>query len=293
MKKIEDYDIGDALTIDKFNRESLLNVIKPGLMWIIDGQKIIENVIFKWLKVDDSIQSRNQLFYNMLKKSYTVSDQSVKSSLFENSFKVIQNFKDEHRAIVWKSLYRLIPESGIYRYRWHIISCHSSSNIPDLQYKEFKKSLIDNAVKEGKYGAIRLLLLSDKSLLTARHLPVLLENKNLFSELGDLVTNIKMPKNYSDKVESILLKTLATLSDNMDNNIDKKTNNALLEFLRVQIELYGESKNIGEFFLPIINTYSPQKLNLIQNSGLIQLLSHNKMNHELSTKNNKHKSFKL
>lgn len=51
------------LTADEFNRESLLNVIKPSPMWIIDGQKIIESVIFKWLKVDDSVQSRNQLFY--------------------------------------------------------------------------------------------------------------------------------------------------------------------------------------------------------------------------------------
>jgi hypothetical protein len=293
MKKIEDYDIEEVFTSDKLKRESFLDIIKPCPMWAIDKQKIVKSAMTQWLKIDDSEKSRDHLFCEMLRRSYFAKDQSIKSTLFYDSFDAITDFKDKHCAIVWKSLYRFIPESGPYTHSWHILACKLNQHLPDLQYKEFKSSIVDNALKEGKYGFIRLLLLSDKSILKPRHLPRILGSRSLFEELGDIVPSIKMPATYSEKIENILLKALNSLNGDMENNVDRKSNNALLDFIIIQTKNYSQDNNIGEKLLPIIQQFDSQKLKTIKDSGLIELLSHNKMSHELSVKPITHKSFKL
>lgn len=282
MKNILDYKT-DNITVSKAsNQVKLISALKEDFMWQIDGNERIDSAVAAWLKIDNSDESKNQLFANLIEHSIITASKNMNMAvkIFNKSFVSIKdNFSDLHSAFIWKTLILSLPSNTPYKYLSLIQNVKSNPDIPDLKYSEFKKSVVNLALENKKSRFLNLLYLIDKTIFKPRHIITILNDINLYEGLKEKVSNIKFPLVYNKTVENILIEGLKQLNNDM--TINSKEN--IYNFLYEKITIYSSQANLGSSLLPLVDSLQKNDKQYI---NLKEILLHNKMEHELVSKSN-------
>ena len=265
FKIIENLDSSDKLISD------LRGAFKEKKGWPEPCHERCRDVIKKWLKIDNSQKMREALFLEILVSgSYQSTIQNHYSSLF--LFPIKDILTDTHRATIWTNLSHLVAPSNnrnIYNF-YSIIQV--LVNDEKLEYKNWKKSIVNYCINNEKSDFLSILYLVDKTIFKLEHVEKLIASKKLASIYRNAFRAIKWPLKYNQKIEDLIEKSLI----NSENDINSIKNTMWL------INNYAEQANLGVKFLPFISALSKEKQ--AEFSDIKKKLLMNKLDHEMQVK---------
>lgn len=276
-KLIEDFKIIKIGNVPDELVSDLTSALKEQKGWPKTCYQRCCDVIEKWLKIDDSQTMRESLFLEILLSG---SCQSTISNHYTSLFLLpIKDFlNDSHRATIWANLsYLVAPSKNRTVYSFSNI-IQVLVNDESLEYKIWKKSIINYCIKNEKSDFLSILYLIDKKIFKLEHLEKLIESEKLSLFYNNAFGIIKWPLKYNQKIENLIEKSLL-------NN--EKNKECLTRTLGL-IERYNEQENLGFKFLPLINALPPEKQ--VSFSNIIIKLLMNKLEHEMKIKSSKDKS---
>lgn len=252
--------------------------------------KSMDDVIDKWLKEENSPRMKGFLFTEFLNLGIN----QFSYQMIRHIFKFSQpEFEDKHRDYCWKTLIHSVRNNvktkngqrhNSYQFTT-ILSTFLENTTVDLEYNEWKESIVNYALDNQKDEFLSILSLHDKKIFNSSQLPKILSRPESISYFYDnAFSKFKAPKKYNSLVQEIIKSSLLNMTD--------KEN--MIENTKKLISIYQEQIDLGSIFLPEIENIKEKKTyDIIKKNGFISLLYSNQLEHQLKPSSGNHIKIKL